>query len=227
MLTHPPRAFPVGDEPPVGAPQVKGKHRRPARARRPRPRICLRKGCGGTYQPRAWNQRYCQEPECRRLVRRWQAARRQAARRQDPEIRAQHAQAESARRQQAQATSQTAQEPQLAPARGHAADAFFLLPYATGQAATSRQQTRPATRRATVGQPAARPFATSTTASASGSLAALWMVARSGPMNTRPPASTDSRGIPTPRFAHRRGRLLSDRPSAPRRSSIIAWSFPG
>ena len=69
-------------------------HSRLPRARRPRPRICLRKGCGRKYQPRCWNQRYCQDPECLRQVRRWQAARRQAERRQDPRVKVRHAQAE-------------------------------------------------------------------------------------------------------------------------------------
>jgi hypothetical protein len=138
MLTHPPRALPVGDEPPLGTHQVKRKPRRPATVRRPRSRICLRKGCRRNYQPRAWNQRFCQEPECRRLVRRWHAARRQARRRQDSHLRAQHAQAERARRTRAKAAAQTEQDPQLTAPRGHAADAFFLLPYATGQAAMNR-----------------------------------------------------------------------------------------
>src|SRR6266487_3865283 len=69
----------------------------------PLPRICLRKGCGRKYLPRRWNQRYCQDPECLREVRRWQAARRQAKRRQDIPVKAQHAQAEKERRQRAKA----------------------------------------------------------------------------------------------------------------------------
>ena len=93
---HSPRAFPLGDEPPMGAPHVKSGPRRSARARRPRPRICLRKGCGRKYQPRSWNQRYCQDPECRRQVHRWQAARRQAKRRQNADVKARHAQSERA-----------------------------------------------------------------------------------------------------------------------------------
>ena len=100
----------------MGACHVKRKRRRPARGRRPRPRICLRKGCGRKYQPRCWNQRYCQEPECLRQVRRWQAARRQAKHRQDAEAKAQHAQAEKARRQRAKSASQAVEEP-----RGYAA----------------------------------------------------------------------------------------------------------
>jgi hypothetical protein len=122
----------------VGAHYVKGKHSCLASRRRPRPRICLRKGCGRNYQPRRWNQRYCQEPECRRQVRRWQAARRQAKHRQDALAKARHAQAECARRQRAKAASQAVQHPEVAPARGHAAETFFPLPYAIGRAAMSR-----------------------------------------------------------------------------------------
>lgn len=115
----------MGDEPPLGIPQVKSKHRCPARARRPRPRICFRKGCGRTYQPRRWNQRYCQDPECQREVHRWQAARRQAKHRQATEAKARHAQAERARRQRANSMSQPVQKPEVTSARGHAANAFF------------------------------------------------------------------------------------------------------
>lgn len=61
-------------------------------------RICLRKGCGRIYQARRWNQRYCQRPECLKLVRRWQAAKRQKERRRRPEARATHAAAERQRR---------------------------------------------------------------------------------------------------------------------------------
>jgi hypothetical protein len=101
-------------------------------------RKCLRKGCGREYQPRCWNQRYCQEPECRREVRRWQAARRQAKHRQAAEVKARHAQAERERREQAKAASQAVEHPEVAPARGHAAEAFFPLPYVIGRAATNR-----------------------------------------------------------------------------------------
>jgi hypothetical protein len=121
----------------MGAPHVKSGPRCSARARRPRPRICLRKGCGRKYQPRSWNQRYCQDPECRRQVRRWQAARRQAKHRQDADVKARHAQAESARRQRAKSTSQAVQVPVVTPARGHAAQPFFPFPSAIGPAATS------------------------------------------------------------------------------------------
>lgn len=61
-------------------------------------RVCLRRGCGRVYKPRRWNQRYCQDPECLKLVRRWQAAKRQEQRRRRPEGRAAHAAAERQRR---------------------------------------------------------------------------------------------------------------------------------
>jgi hypothetical protein len=119
----------------MGAPHVKSGPRRSARGRRPRPRICLREGCGRKYQPRSWNQRYCQDPECRREVHRWQAARRQAEHRQDADVKARHAEAERVRRQQAKSTSQSVPEPNIPSARGHAAQSFFPFPYAIGPAA--------------------------------------------------------------------------------------------
>jgi hypothetical protein len=122
----------------MGALHVKSKPRPPARRRRPRPRICLRKACGRKYQPRRWNQRYCHEPDCQREVRRWQAARRQARHRQAAAAKARHAQAERARRQQAKAASQAPQKPELPSPRGHAAEDFFPVPSAIGQAATNR-----------------------------------------------------------------------------------------
>lgn len=102
------------------------KCRRRASPRRPRARICLRKGCGHKYQPRRWNQRYCQDPECLRQVRRWQAARRQARRRQDDAAKAQHAKTQRARRQRAPSLPQAPKTPEIAAARGHAAE--ILLP---------------------------------------------------------------------------------------------------
>jgi hypothetical protein len=114
----------------VGNHHVKGKHRPKARERRPRARPCLNKGCERKYQPRRWNQRYCQDPECLREVRRWLAAQRQAKRREDPNTnaKAEHTQAERARRQRAKPTPQVAQNPELTPARGHAAEFFLCLP---------------------------------------------------------------------------------------------------
>jgi len=122
----------------VGTCQSTGKHRRSASERRPRRRTCLCKGCERKYQPRRWNQRYCQDPECLREVRRWQAARRQAKRRQDIRVKAQHAQAEKERRERAKVAPKAIENPEVAPARGHAAKNFPLSPYATGQAATNR-----------------------------------------------------------------------------------------
>jgi len=112
----------------VGCCHDKTTSRHRGSPRRPRPRICLRKGCGRRYQPLRWNQRYCQDPECLRLVRRWQAARRQARRRQDDAAKAQHAKAQRARRQRAASPPQPPKKPEVAPARGHAAKIFSPTP---------------------------------------------------------------------------------------------------
>lgn len=69
-----------------------------ARARQPRERRCLAAGCERRYRPRCWHQRYCGDDECRRRVRRWQAARRQRERRASAEGREAHRLAEAARR---------------------------------------------------------------------------------------------------------------------------------
>ena len=87
-----------------------------------RPRVCLRKGCEQTYQPLRWNQRYCQEPDCLRAVRRWRAAKRQREHRRISKNRQRHASAEAARRQRRRETSETAGQdgdsrPQDAPDR--------------------------------------------------------------------------------------------------------------
>lgn len=121
----------------MGACQGTGKRGCSATGRRLRPRICLRKGCGRKYQPRRWNQRYCQDPECLRQIRQWQAARRQAKHRQAVEAKARHAQAEKARRQRVKSVSQAVENPELTPARGHAAGIFFPLRYAIGRAVTN------------------------------------------------------------------------------------------
>jgi hypothetical protein len=141
MVAHSPRAFPWEFKPPVGIRQGTGKRCRRARGRRPRPRTCLRKGCKRQYQPRCHNQRYCQNPECLREVRRWHAARRQAERRQDADVKAKHAQDEKARRQRVKSASQTVENPELAPARGHAAQTFFFtsLMRSAGLPRTPRQ----------------------------------------------------------------------------------------
>src|SRR5271154_2002018 len=132
MVTHSPRACRWEIEPPVGNHHVKGKHRSKARERRPRARPCLNKKCGRTYQPRRWNQRYCQDPECLREVDRWQAARRQAKRRKKTDTKAKPAQAEQARRQRAKSVPQDVQKPEVTSARGHAAKIFSPFRYATG-----------------------------------------------------------------------------------------------
>jgi hypothetical protein len=137
MLQHSLRAFPLGANPPVGALNAKGKLRPKARGRRPRARTCLRKGCERKYHPRSWNQRYCQEPECLRQVRRWQAARRQAKHRKHAPAKARHAQCQRAYRQRLKLASQLGQETEVTPVRGHATEAFFHFPFATGQAATN------------------------------------------------------------------------------------------
>ena len=98
--------------------------KRSSSPRRPRARMCLRKGCGRRYQPRRWNQRYCQDPECMQQVRRWQAAQRQARRRQDDAVKAEHAAAQRVRRQRARLSSQAAAKPEVVAARGHAAKIF-------------------------------------------------------------------------------------------------------
>ena len=121
----------------MGNHHVNGKHRPKARERRPRARPCLNKGCGRKYHPRCWHQRYCQDPECKREVHGWQAAQRQARRREDANAKADHAQAERKRRQRTKSTLQVAQSPEVTPGRGHAAQIFFLFRYATGRAATN------------------------------------------------------------------------------------------
>jgi hypothetical protein len=179
MVRHSPRAFPSGEPPPVGARQGTGKHGYSARGRRPRPRKCLRKGCGRWYQPRRWNQRYCQDPECRRLVRRWLAAQRQARHRQDVFAKARHAQTEKARRQRVKTASQTAEKTKVRSARGHTAENFFRCPSAIDPAATNTPRARPATPHTIAALPAVRRFAMSRIGNASGFPAAPWMAVRS------------------------------------------------
>jgi hypothetical protein len=108
----------------VGCCHDKPNRGRRASPRRPRARICLRKGCGRKYEPRRPNQRYCQDPECQRLVKRWQAAKRQAKRRQNDAAKAEHTEAERARRQRATSSSQAPKPSAIAAARGHAARIF-------------------------------------------------------------------------------------------------------
>lgn len=165
---------PLGESAPVGCRHGKPKHQRRASVRRPRSRLCLRKGCGRRYQPRCWNQRYCQDPTCQREVRRWQAARRQARRRQAPQVKAQHAAAQRAHRRRAKAASQTMDSRKVTAARGHAAKVFFRLRSAAGRGAMNRRPCQFATRPATAATPAVRRYAMSSTVNANGGLARLW-----------------------------------------------------
>ena len=82
----------------MGQEQLTAPRRRSPSTRRFPPRTCHRKGCGCVFRPRAWNQLYCQEPECLQLLRRWQAAKRQSRARRLAEKRKQHAEAERRRR---------------------------------------------------------------------------------------------------------------------------------
>jgi hypothetical protein len=100
-----PRAAPTGVAPPMGRRQSNSSApASPSRARFPA-RTCHRKGCGRTFCPRSWNQRYCREPQCLRLLHRWQAAKRQRKRRRQAEKRQQHADAERARRRRQRGAS--------------------------------------------------------------------------------------------------------------------------
>lgn len=65
------------------------------------PRTCLRKGCDQVFEPVRWNQRYCQDAECLRELRRWQAVRRQRTYRQSAANRKRQAEAQARRRQRA------------------------------------------------------------------------------------------------------------------------------
>jgi hypothetical protein len=112
----------------VGARQGTGTHCHQSRPRRPRLRTCLRRGCTRKYRPRCYHQRYCQHPDCQRELNRWRSARRQAKRRRDHNVKAQHAQVEQARRQRAKFLPQPAEKSELVPPRGHAARTFFSWP---------------------------------------------------------------------------------------------------
>jgi len=98
----------------VGSSHIKPKCHRRASGRRPRARLCLRKGCGRKYQPRCWHQRYCQDVECQR----------QAGRRLHARAKAQHAEAQRVRRRRAEAVPQTPRNCEVAAARGHAIGIF-------------------------------------------------------------------------------------------------------
>lgn len=81
------RADSWGARPPVECCQHNTDSTHRSRKSRFRQRVCPRKGCEAVYTPRTGNQRYCQDPQCRQEVRRWQAAGRQKQRRLRPEVR--------------------------------------------------------------------------------------------------------------------------------------------
>lgn len=97
-LSRASRAAPAGARPPLGQDQHNLPGSYSPSSHGLRPRICLRKGCNRMFQPQCWNQRYCQDPECLKLVRRWQAAKRQRQRRSRPEVRQERAAAMRQRR---------------------------------------------------------------------------------------------------------------------------------
>lgn len=95
-------------------------------------RQCLRKGCENRYQPRQWNQSFCQEPDCQAEVRRWQSAKRQQKWRADDGNRRRQASRDRERRdkqrQQAQATADVANSPVTPPAPSQAGAPSRNLP---------------------------------------------------------------------------------------------------
>jgi hypothetical protein len=206
----------------VGACHVTGRHHGLARGRRPRPRICLRKGCERKYKPRCRIQRYCQEPECRRQVRRWQAARRQAKRRQDANVRAQRAEAEKLRRQQTKVVPQAAEDAGVTPARGHADEPFFRFHSVIGQAATNLPRPPSAIRHAIARRRVVKPSVMSKTVNANGSLAAPWMAVRNDSSSTRRLATAALHSEAASLTHHRYERLRIEDVSRMSRSSIIA-----
>ena len=124
----PPRAAPGSRHLPWDRFSIPSKAAVSARGRRLGRRTCLRKGCGRRFQARRQNQRYCQDPECRKELRRWQAAKRQQKRRAEAEGRRQHAEAERQRRKRKADEAKAAEKgPAVAAAagtaaRGHAAE---------------------------------------------------------------------------------------------------------
>jgi len=193
--------------------------RRRASPRRPRARICLRKGCGQKYLPRRWNQRYCQDPQCLREVQRWQAAKRQARRRLDEAVKTQHAAAERERRQRATPPPQTPNPPPVAAARGHAAKIFCQLFCAAGRGAMNRPPKRLAGRRVSAVPPVARPFAESTIANASGSGAALSKAVVPANESTLPTGGAPHNSTTAPASGHRLHHLREPL-ARPRRSAV-------
>ena len=169
--------YPFGSTASVDSPQDNPTHpvcsracSRRSRTRRPRVRTCLRKGCGCRYQPRCWNQRYCQDTECQRQVRRWQAAQRQARRRRDATVQAEHAQAERVRRQRIKDSPEPPDKPDVAAERGHAAKVFLRRRCATVRDAMNGPKHRLATRLGIAALPVGKRCTTFEIANASGGL---------------------------------------------------------
>lgn len=67
----------------------------------------MRKGCENRYQPRQWNQSFCQEPECQAEVKRWQAAKRQQKWRADDDNRRRQASRDRQRREKQRQQAQS------------------------------------------------------------------------------------------------------------------------
>jgi hypothetical protein len=198
----------------VGARQGTRTHRRQSRPRRPRLRTCLRRGCTRKYRPRCYHQRYCQHPDCQRELNRWHSARRQAKRRQDPNVKNRHAAAEQARRQRAKSPPQPIEKPELAPPRGHAPQTFFFRGHcAIDRVATGNPQARPATKLATARPPAGRPCATLSIENASGDLAEPWTDGRSDSSSMKRPSAVALLELPPSPCRRRRGHRRSDRSS--------------
>ena len=192
----------------MGATQPTAETRPKASRRQPRSRVCHRRGCGRRYQPKRWNQRYCQEAQCQKLIRRWQAARRQAKRRRDESVKAEHAAAERARRERAKLSPQAAGNSEFGTARGHAAKNFFRFPCAVGPAATNLHKPPLATRPSIAAASAARPSATSKTASVNGRLGRSSSPERNTPCKTAQPRLS----VVKPRGKHRWATRLARRP---------------
>ena len=207
----------MGSRQPISSPP------RSARGRRPRARTCFRRGCGRKFVPRRWNQRYCQDPECRKQVRRWQAARRQAKRRQDEQVKAQHATAERTRRERAKSSPQPAADGEVKPARGHAAENFFLSPCATGPAAMNTPSPRFATQPSIAAANVVRPFATCWTANASGRPVPPWTAERSALSNT---ARLDSGGRRRPVARRRKVRATIRPHNTGRGAPVVTYRQP-
>lgn len=81
-------------------------------------RECVRKGCGRRYRPSRSNQRYCQDVDCLREVKRWRAVERQQRWRERPEVREKRRLSEKARRARRCASGQRRVRGDAGEARG-------------------------------------------------------------------------------------------------------------